>query len=45
MLSLDGALRYLPYAALYDGSHWLIENYSLAVYTAAALSNLEARPQ
>ncbi len=45
MLSLDGALRYLPYAALYDGSHWLIEDYSLAIYTAAGRSNLEATSQ
>jgi CHAT domain-containing protein len=28
MFSLDGVLRYLPMAALYDGQHWLIENGS-----------------
>jgi CHAT domain-containing protein len=25
----DGALRYLPFAALYDGSQWLIERHAL----------------
>ena len=29
MWSLDGALRYLPVAALYDGTHYLVEQYAL----------------
>jgi CHAT domain-containing protein len=36
MLSLDGALRYLPIAALHDGKSFLIERYGIALYTAAA---------
>ena len=28
---LDGSLRNLPMAALYDGKHYLIENYAVAV--------------
>jgi CHAT domain-containing protein len=28
---LDGALRSIPVAALYDGQHYLIENYSVAL--------------
>ncbi len=44
MLYLDGALRYLPFAALYDGAHYLVEDYALSVYTAAAQTNLKDRP-
>jgi CHAT domain-containing protein/tetratricopeptide (TPR) repeat protein len=35
MLSLEGALRYIPFAALYDGEHYLIERYALSMHTAA----------
>ena len=44
MWSLDGLLRYIPMAALYDGQHYLIERYALALYTAAARGNLAKRP-
>ena len=40
MLYLDGLLRYLPLAALYDGQHYLAERYALAIYTAAAQEGL-----
>jgi len=30
--SLDGALRYIPVAALYDGRHYLVERFSNLVY-------------
>jgi CHAT domain-containing protein len=33
--SLDGALRYLPVAALHDGKQFLVEKYSSAVVTLA----------
>ncbi|WP_319576019.1 CHAT domain-containing protein [uncultured Desulfobacter sp.] len=36
MISLDGTLRYLPFAALFDGEHYLTENYNLALFTPAA---------
>ncbi len=42
MWSLDGALRYVPLAALHDGEQWLIERYPLVLYTAAARENLSA---
>jgi CHAT domain-containing protein/tetratricopeptide (TPR) repeat protein len=47
MLSLDGALRYIPFAALYDGKHYLVERYQLALYTSAAKDKLAAasKPQ
>jgi len=40
MLSLDGPLRYVPPAALYDGRHWLIERYRPALYNKAAAGTL-----
>lgn len=33
MVSLDGALRYIPLAALYDGKQYLMERYALTVFT------------
>ena len=44
MLSLDGALRYLPVAALHDGECYLVERYRLAVYTSAAGLDIKDRP-
>ncbi|MEM7016170.1 MAG: CHAT domain-containing protein [Pseudomonadota bacterium] len=40
MLYLDGALRYVPVAALFDGKQWLAERYATSVYTAASAPNL-----
>ena len=45
MLSLDGTLRYLPFAALHDGRRWLVEDYALSVYTEAARLQLARRPR
>jgi CHAT domain-containing protein/tetratricopeptide (TPR) repeat protein len=45
MLSLDGAMRYLPMAALYDGEKFLVERYRLATYTEAAKTELKDKPQ
>lgn len=36
MLSLEGALRYIPFAALYDGSRYLAEEYRTVMYADAA---------
>jgi CHAT domain-containing protein len=33
VLWLDGALRYVPFAALNDGSRYLIEKYALQIYS------------
>jgi WD40 repeat protein/CHAT domain-containing protein len=41
---LDGALRYIPLAALYDGKSFLVEKYSLAILTPAAMPHLSERP-
>jgi CHAT domain-containing protein len=32
----DGTLRYLPFAALFDGKQWLVESYELQIATPAA---------
>ncbi|MEO7717035.1 MAG: CHAT domain-containing protein [Capsulimonas sp.] len=44
MWSLDGALRYLPIAALYDGRQYLAERYRNEVFTLASQSRLEDTP-
>ena len=44
MWSLDGALRYVPLAALYDGRQYLIEQYRLSVMTLANNMSLKDRP-
>ena len=36
MLSLDGALRYLPFAALYDGKEYLVRQYRTVMYAEVA---------
>jgi len=36
VLGLDGALRYIPFAALHDGKRWLGESYAIEIRTAAA---------
>lgn len=46
MLSLDGVLRYVPFAALYDGEKWLAERYPTSIHTEAAADKLHAgRPE
>lgn len=36
ILSLEGALRYLPFGALYDGKSYLVEHFGLVLNTSAA---------
>jgi CHAT domain-containing protein len=45
LLSLDGTLRYLPFAALHDGRGWLTERYAVALYTEAARVQLARAPR
>ena len=40
MLSLDGTLRYAPFAALHDGDEWLIERHRLVLHVPAAQTRL-----
>ncbi len=41
--SLDGTLRYVPMAALWDGEKYLVERYNNAILTLAAIQNIEAK--
>jgi CHAT domain-containing protein len=43
--SLDGVLRYLPLAALYDGEHYLVESYALVIFTPASQPRWKDAPQ
>ncbi len=45
MVSLDGALRYVPLAALHDGERWLIERWAVSVFTEAARDRVALAPQ
>lgn len=40
MLSLNGALRYLPFAALHDGKQYLAQRWSLPIYTSVVRDRL-----
>ncbi len=41
LLSLTGSLRYLPFAALHDGSRFLVEDMGLLILTEAAMNKLK----
>lgn len=45
MWSLDGALRYVPLAALHDGARYMVERYRNVVFTPASQANLKDRPR
>jgi CHAT domain-containing protein/tetratricopeptide (TPR) repeat protein len=38
VLWLDGALRYVPFGALHDGEHYLVEKYALQSYAENAIA-------
>lgn len=40
MLSLDGALRYLPFGALHDGKQYLVQRWNLPMYTSVTRNRL-----
>ena len=41
----DGALRYIPLAALHDGEQYLAERFSISHITAASLTDLNVPPR
>ena len=45
MLDLDDMLRYVPFAALYDGKNYLVENMSLVMVTEAVRDKLGKAPK
>lgn len=44
VFSLDGVLRYIPMAALFDGRQYLAENYNIAAFTPASMPHLADMP-
>jgi CHAT domain-containing protein/tetratricopeptide (TPR) repeat protein len=42
--SLDGVLRYVPMAALYDGKQYMVENYNTVTITPASKAHLAEQP-
>lgn len=40
MLSLDGTLRYLPFGALHDGQRYIVQRWSLPIYTSVTKNRL-----
>jgi CHAT domain-containing protein len=40
MLSLDGPLRYLPFAALHDGTQHLVQRWNMPLYTSVTKNKL-----
>jgi len=42
--SLDGALRYVPISALYDGTHYVVENFNTVTITPASIPHLSDQP-
>jgi CHAT domain-containing protein/tetratricopeptide (TPR) repeat protein len=45
MWSLDGTLRYVPLAALWDGKRYLIESYNLTLFTLGSYTHIQDAPQ
>jgi CHAT domain-containing protein/uncharacterized protein HemY len=42
--SLDGVLRYIPIAALYDGKQYLVESYNTVTITPVSIPHLSEKP-
>ena len=45
MISLTDALRYIPFSALHDGEHYLMQDFQLSVMTEASLGARMDRPK
>lgn len=45
MLDLDDVLRYLPFAALHDGTNYLVDHYAISMVTEAVRDKLGAQPK
>jgi hypothetical protein len=45
MLSLDGELRYVPAAALWDGERWLAERWPTSLFTESTAARLGDAPR
>jgi CHAT domain-containing protein/Tfp pilus assembly protein PilF len=45
LVSLDGALRYIPMEALHDGTNYLAERYPVVIFTESGRDKMKDRPQ
>ncbi len=45
MWSLDGKLRYIPVAALWNGGRYLLQDYACSLFTPASYSRLTRAPE
>jgi CHAT domain-containing protein/Tfp pilus assembly protein PilF len=41
IISLDGVLRYIPLAALWDGESYLVQRYRITILTPSSLKNIK----
>ncbi len=44
MLSVDGILRYIPFAALFDGEKYLAQSYAVSLFTESSKTKFVASP-
>jgi CHAT domain-containing protein/Tfp pilus assembly protein PilF len=44
LYAADGALRYIPLAALFDGEQWLVQRFRINTITSASLTDLTPKP-
>ncbi|MGE0086682.1 MAG: CHAT domain-containing protein [Desulfococcaceae bacterium] len=44
IISPDGPLRMIPFAALYDGEHYLVEKYAIGTILSAGLTDIRENP-
>ena len=44
IISLDGVLRYIPMATLWNGENYLLQRYRMAIITSSSLKNIKDTP-
>ncbi|MCP5108549.1 MAG: tetratricopeptide repeat protein [bacterium] len=44
LVSLDGVLRYIPLASLWDGKYYLVQKYRFVLFTGSDLKQINAKP-
>jgi len=44
LVSLDGVLRYIPLGSLWDGQHYLIQEYRFVLLTPSSLKHMDENP-
>jgi CHAT domain-containing protein/Tfp pilus assembly protein PilF len=44
LVSLDGVLRYIPLGGLWDGEHYLVQQYRFVLITPSSLNQMDEKP-